>query len=60
MENKTASKSQLPESFWTAYIALCLRQWLEAEAGKPAGGADHGTTAIAPGSSVEGRRVDTA
>lgn len=60
MKNETASKSHLPESFWTAYIALCLRQWLEAEAGKSAGGADHGATAIAPRPSMEGRRVDTA
>ena len=60
MENKTASKSHLPESFWTAYIALCLRQWLEAEAGKSKGGDDHGATAIAPRPPVESRRVDTA
>lgn len=59
MPKKPDEIQGLPESFWTAYLDLCLRQWMAAETATAEEGGNHGRITIAQGPPVEGRSVDT-
>ena len=59
MEKKQDVAGRLPESFWSAYLDLCLRQWMAEGAAKAGEGRGHERAAIAQGPAVEGGRVDT-